>query len=176
MRHPMMRCNVARRTLARVATGAMTAIIAPLAPLASAAQTDTYRNPVDGETYVAPGGWHRYQPSGGTPPTTGEKVSLASVRLLQSQEEIGSRTSVKELAAFVRSAHAAAAEVFASYGKPAVLLVQFTCTPGACPASLASQGDPPRELLQTYYSRLKALPPLAVTGEVKFQFTLTVQP
>jgi hypothetical protein len=98
-------------------------------------------------------------PDGGVEPAAG-KVHLDGVRLLQSQDEIASRTSVQELAAFIDLAHKAAAEVFASYVQPAVLLVQFSCVPGKCPPSIAYQGDPPQELLQTYYDKLRQLQPL----------------
>jgi hypothetical protein len=141
----------------------------------SLAQQEKYHNPIDDKTYVAPGGSNTYQPADGINRTL-DKVSLASVRLLQSEEEIDSRTSVQELATFINLAHKAAAEIFASYTKPAVLLVQFTCVPEKCPASIAYQGQPPRELLQAYYDRLTRLQPVRVTGEVKFQLTLKVRP
>ena len=139
------------------------------------AQEETYHNPVDKKTYTAPGGWKNYTPDGPVEATK-EKVSIAGVRLLQSQDEIASRTTAQELAAFLDQAHKAAAEVFASYAKPAVIMVQFTCVPGKCPPTIAYQNDPPQELLQAYYDKLARLPPLQVSGEVKFQFTLQVQP
>jgi len=142
---------------------------------ASPGQEETYHNPVDKKAYVAPGGWQTYTPDGGVKPT-GEKVSLDGIRLLQSQDEIASRTTVQELADFIDRAHKAGAEVFASYGKPAVIMVQFTCVPGKCPPSIASQGDPPQELLQAYYDKLEQLEPLRTSGEVKFQFTLQIRP
>jgi len=141
----------------------------------SFAQDETYHNPVDHGTYVAPGGWKTYTPDGGVKPSH-EKVSLENVRFLQSEAEIGARTSAAELAAFIELAHKAASDVFNSYDKAVVLLVQFTCTPTACPPRLASQGDPPSQLLQAYYDRLTRLQPLRVSGEVKFQFTLNVRP
>ena len=146
-----------------------------LASTRAVSQEETYRNPADKKDYVAPGGWQNYTPDGGVTPSA-EKVYLESVRLLQSQDEIASRTSAQELAAFIDLAHKAAAEVFASYVKPAVLLVQFTCVPGKCPPSIAYQGDPPQELLRAYYEKLRELQPLRCSGEVKFQFSLRVQP
>jgi len=142
---------------------------------ASVSQEEPYHNPVDKKTYVAPGGWDVYTPDGGVKPT-GENVQLDGVRLLQSQDEIASRTSAPELAAFIDVAHKAAAEVFAAYDKPTVLLVQFTCAPGTCPAQIAYQGDPPQELLQAYHDKLGQLQPLRCSGEVRFQFTLRVRP
>jgi hypothetical protein len=141
----------------------------------SLSEQEKYHNPVDQQTYVAPGGWKTYGPQGSGKPASG-KVDLVDVRLLQSQEEIGAHTTAQELASFVDRAHKAARDVFASYSKPALLLVQFTCVPDSCPANIAYQGELSRELLQAYYDRLKQLPPLRVSGEVKFQFTLKVQP
>jgi len=139
------------------------------------AQNDAYQNPVDGKTYVAPGGWNTYKPQRRAKPIVG-RVSLAGIRLLQSQAEIGARASPEDLSDFITRAHQAASEVFASYDKPATLLVQFTCRPNTCSAQIASQGDPPRDLLQAFYDRLTRLQPLKASGEVKFQFTLKVQP
>ena len=152
-----------------------TAVCGLASSTASLAQEDTYHNPVDQKGYVAPGGWQTYAPGGGVKPTT-EKVDLDSIRLLQSQDEIASRTSVQELAGFIDRAHKAAAEIFGTYSKPAVILVQFTCVPGRCPPSIASQGDPPDALLQAYHDKLLTLQPLNCSGEVKFQFTLKVRP
>ena len=64
----------------------------------------THNNPVDDLTYVAPGGWQTNAPTGGVKPVQ-EKVSLEGVRLLQSQEEIASRTTANQLATFVKLAH-----------------------------------------------------------------------
>src|SRR5262245_14523033 len=146
-----------------------------LAVSAHAADEETYQNPVDHKAYTAPGGWRSYQPEEGVKPS-GDRVVLDHVRLLQAQSEIAARTSVEELAAFVSLAKEATSRVFASYEKPAVLLVQFACVPGKCPVELASQGAPPDELLQTYYEALTQLKPLNVTGEVKFQCEFKVQP
>jgi len=142
---------------------------------AAVSQESTYHNPVDGKDYVAPGGWGVYHPDGDEKRTP-EKVRLDDVRLLQDQDELASRTTAQELAAFIDAAHQAAAEVFSSSPVPTVLQVLFTCMPGKCPPSIAYQGAPPRELLQAYYNKLKELPPLRCSGEVKFQFTLSVQP
>jgi hypothetical protein len=139
------------------------------------AQQETYNNPVDHQAYTAPGGWQSYEPDGDTS-NVNEKITLAEVRLLQSQEEIAARTTVEELAAFVDQAHKIASQVFASYGKSAVILVQFECLPDKCSPRLAYQGSPPEELLQAYYDRLERLQPLRVTRSVKFQFTLRVRP
>ena len=157
----------------RKAVLALPLLLVP-APL-PAHQDETYHNPVDRKAYTAPGGWKSYAPDTPAPPST-EKVDLENVRLLQDQEEMAARTSVPDLAAFIKVAQAAASGVFAHYDKAASLLVQFTCTPGKHVVQLASQGEPPRELLEAYYDKLVALEPLKVSGEVKFQFLLKVRP
>jgi hypothetical protein len=146
-----------------------------LPELLPAQQDETYHNPVDRKAYTAPGGWKTYAPDTPAPPST-KKVDLENVRLLQDQEEMAARTSVPDLAAFIKVAQVAASAVFAHYDKAASLLVQFTCTPGKHVVQIASQGEPPQELLEAYYDKLAALEPLKVSGEVKFQFLLKVRP
>ena len=160
--------------------GLRTAILAlPLLvlPVLAHAQQggETYDNPVDHKAYTAPGGWKSYAPDTPASPST-EKVDLENVRLLQDQEEMAARTSVPDLVAFIKLAQAAASGVFARYDKAASLLVQFTCTPGKHVVQIASQGEPPQQLLGAYYDKLAALEPLKVSGEVKFQFLLKVRP
>ena len=140
------------------------------------AETETYQNPVDKQAYVAPGGWKTYKGSPGTVNRPAQKVSLAGVRLLQSQDEMASRTTPENLGDFIERVHKAASETFALYDKPATLLIQFTCVPQNCPLEISSRGDPPRELLQDFYNRVTQLTPLIDSGEVKFQFTLEVRP
>ena len=139
----------------------------------SAAQDTAYKNPVDGKTYVSPSGWVTYKPE----PRTLEanrKVRILNVRLLQGDDEMSARTTAEDLAAFINSANEVAAQVFASYEKPAVLMTQFTCQPEKCEAKISSSGSPPDELLQSYYNKLGKLPPAKVSGEVKFLVTTGV--
>lgn len=136
-------------------------------------QDETQYNPAETKSYLVPAGWQTYSPEGKPAP---RNVYLDSVRLLQSQDELASRTSVQALAAFIDLAQKAAEEVFASYGKPTVLLVQFTCVPGKCSPSIGVQGDLPRELLQAYYDKLRQLQALRCSGEIRFQVTLKVRP
>jgi hypothetical protein len=151
------------------------AVIFLLPALSGYPQDQTYENPVDKKAYTAPGGWQTYSPEGGVHPSA-DRVVLDSVRLLQAQEEIQSRTAVEDLASFIKLAQFSASEVFSHYEKPATLLVQFTCTPGKHIVDIASQGEPPQDLLQTYYDKLKNLKPLRVSDEVKFQLTIKVKP
>ena len=151
-------------------------LVVALASGSCLAQSDTYQNPVDQKTYVAPGGWKSYKGSPGAANKPPQKVSLAGVRLLQNQNEMASHTTPENLGDFIERVHKAASETFALYDKPATLLVQFTCVPRKCPPEIASRGDPPHELLQDFYGRVTQLEPLISSGEVKFQFTLEVQP
>jgi hypothetical protein len=143
--------------------------------LSGYAQDQTYQNPADKKAYTAPGGWKTYSPEEPVQPSA-EKVALDHVRLLQNQEEIAARTTVEELTSFTKLAEAAASEVFFQYEKPASLLVQFTCTPGKHVVEIASEGEPPQDLLQAYYDKLIKMKPLRVSGEVKFQLMLKVKP
>jgi hypothetical protein len=139
------------------------------------AQDQSYDNPIDKRSYTTRGGWQTYSPEGGVQLST-EKVVLDSIRLLQAQEEISSRTTTEELSSFIKRAQGAASEVFAHYEKPATLLVQFTCTPQKHVVDIAYQGEVSPDLLQAYYDKLKNLRPLRVSDEVKFQLTIKVKP
>ena len=152
----------------------MVASLLLLCALPGHARDQTYQNPVDHKAYTAPGGWQTYAPDGGVPPASGGAV-LDSVRLLQPQEEMAARTTVKELSAFIKLVQSAASEVFYQYDKSASLLVQFTCTPGTHVVEIAYQGEPSQDLIQAYYDKLKALTPLRVSGEVRFQIMLKIQ-
>ena len=145
-----------------------------LTALAGSVQGQTYENPVDKKTYTAPGGWQRYAPDGGVHESA-DKVGLDNVRLLQAQQDFQTRTSIEEFAAFIKAAQSLASQVFSHYEKAATILVQFTCTPGKHVVEIATQGDPPDDLLQAYYDELKILKPLRVSDELKFQFTLNVK-
>ena len=71
----------------------MTFILLPA--LSGYAEDQTYENPVDKKAYTAPGGWQTHSPEGGVHPSA-DHVSLDSVRLLQAEQEIASRTTVAE--------------------------------------------------------------------------------
>jgi hypothetical protein len=136
---------------------------------------ETYRNPVDGRTYTAEGGWRTYEPMGGVVESQ-EKVSLGTIRLLQDNATIGARTTAEKLAAFIDSAVAAGADVFANHTSPITLLVQFHCLPQKHSVRLAYDGNVSDEQLQAFYDRLGSLPPLEVNDEVLFQFSVAVAP
>ena len=151
------------------------AILLCLFSLSCAGQEQAYQNPVDHKTYVAPEGWKSYTPKDGVKQSK-EKVTIFGVRLLQDQYKMAARTTPAELASFIQVARGVASEVFAKYDKPATVLVQFTCIPGAHSVELASSGDPPKELMQSFYDKLMAMQQLRTTGEVKFQVSLQIAP
>ena len=64
-------------------------------------KSEMYQNPVDGKTYVAPGGWKSYQPTQGISPQENKKVIVAGIRLLSAQNDFEERSSVVELAAYL---------------------------------------------------------------------------
>jgi hypothetical protein len=150
-------------------------VLAASGAVAAPELEEAYRNPVDGKTYSAEGGWRTYEPKSGIVKSE-EKVSLGAVRLLQDNDTIGARTTAAEIAAFIESAVAAGAAVFADHTSPVTLLVQFQCLPQRHSVKLAYDGDASNEQLQAFYDRLGSLPPLAVSDEVLFQFSVVVVP
>ena len=139
------------------------------------AQDDVYRNPIDEKSYCVPGGWQAYRSEKSGQPSK-EKVALGDVRLLQNQYVVAAHTDAAELAAFIKRATTLASDVFAKSKNAATILVQFTITPTDTVVEMAAQGEPPQELLQTYYVQLKKLQPLKVTGLVKLQMTVKISP
>jgi hypothetical protein len=139
------------------------------------AAEEAYKNPVDGKTYVTDGEWKTYEPQGGSRPFT-DKVSLQDVRLLQDQATIEDRTSVEDLSDFIRSAVSVGKDIFDVQQSELKVLVQFTCTPGTHKIELAYDGKVEPGLLPAFYDALSKLSSLAVTGEVRFQFTLEIVP
>lgn len=138
---------------------------------------ETFHNPVDNKTYVAPGGWKLHKPDVPRPDEPGKKVKTDQIRLLTSQNEIAARTTVKELAAFIKEAERLADESFGKAGKGFRLMVQFNCVPTGHKIKLALQGDAAPELLQNYQDGLTAAKKLSVKdGEVAFQLELSVNP
>ena len=138
------------------------------------AKDDLYRNPIDETVYCVPGGWQAYGSEKSGQPSK-EKVALGDVRLLQNQYVVAAHTDAAELAAFIERAATVASNVFAKSKNAATLLVQFTISPTETVVEMAVQGEPPQELLQTYYDQLKNLQPLKVTGLVKFQMTVKIK-
>ena len=135
---------------------------------------DKYDNPVDKKTYVAPGGFQTYQPS--VPANAqDQRVVVDRVILLTSQEDMGERVKVADLAAYVKAVEQIAFREFARSRSPLVVLAQFDCSPGTCALKIASQGEADQAVLQRFYEEtsLVAAPPLS--GEVKFQVQFSVR-
>jgi hypothetical protein len=145
-----------------------------LAAICSAAVAESeYLNPVDGKTYVAPGGFKTYQPE--VPRNTlGQRISTIGVILLTSQADLQERTSVQDLSVFLKSVEAKAYEVLARNKSAMVVLVQFNCAPGKCAVKLASQGEAESATLQKLYAVLAGVPALRTSGEAIFQLQIRV--
>lgn len=138
---------------------------------------EVYRNPVDKKTYVAAGGWKAHQPETPRPDDPGRVVKVEGIRLLTSEADMEARTSVAEVAAFLREAERLADVAFRNSGRQFRVLVQFDCNPSGHEVKLAHQGDATQELLQGYYDALVAARKLPVRqGEVSFQLELSVSP
>ena len=142
-----------------------------------------YHNPVDKRTYVPKGGWQTYKPK--TPQdTTGKKVIVDNIRLLTSNADIearivgsDTRAKARAMAVFVKEAQQLAEIEFAGSKTPFRLLVQFACTPTEHTIKMASQGKVSEESLKSYYKALVMMKKLPIkTGEVSFQFEVTVNP
>jgi hypothetical protein len=138
---------------------------------------EAYHNPVDRETYVATGGWKTYRPETPRPDEPGRKVKTEQIRRLTSEADIEARTTVAEVAEFLREAERLADVTFGKSGRQFRVMVQFNCKPAGHDVKLAHQGDATQELLQTYYDALAAAEKLPVKeGEVAFQLELSVSP
>lgn len=144
---------------------------------APASSSETFHNPVDGKTYVAPGGWQTYKPDVPRPEDPNRKVKTERIRLLTAQDVMATRTTVEALAAFIREAERLADESFSTSGKRFKLLAQFKCTPLKHEVELTHQGDATRELLQKYYDALATAKKLPVeSGDVSFQIEFSISP
>jgi hypothetical protein len=143
---------------------------------ASLLSDEIYHNPADNKTYVARGGWKTYEPDHSDVDLAEKKVKIESVRLLMSEHDIAAQTTVEELASFTRQAERLAEETFSKNNNLFKVLVQFECTPSSHEVLLAYQGEAAQELLQRYYSALKAAKRLPVKSDkVVFQLELLVQ-
>ncbi len=144
-----------------------------LAPVALMAQ-QRYDNPVDHQTYSASGAFRTYQPA--VPRNTdGQRVMTERLILLTGEEDLKTRVTVADLVAFGKSAENVVYPELAKNAKPMALLLQFNCLPGKFDVQMSSQGDAEQEVLQKVYDAVKHLPPLAVSGEVRFQLQIRVK-
>src|SRR5215813_1217570 len=124
---------------------------------------ERYDNPVDGKTYVAPGGWKLYHPDSPaqTQPDT-NKVSIHRLRLLTAQKDAAARTKVEELAQFTKKVEHQAQTLLTKSDRAFELLVQFKCTPSGHEVQMSHQGEVNQRLLQDFYDALTTLEKLRV--------------
>jgi len=138
---------------------------------------EVYQNPLDGMTYVAPGGWKTHLPRTPRPDQEGQKVKPERVRLLTSDADILARTTVEDLTILIREAESLADVTLGHSDKRFQIMVQFTCKPSGHEIRLAHHGDATPEILQAYFDALSAAKNLPVKeGEVSFQIELSVDP
>lgn len=141
----------------------------PTAPAPDSA--NAYRNPVDGMTYVAEGGWRQYDGRKGDPAPTSGPVAILEVRFLSSDQDFGANVSTESLARFIRDVQSRVQTHLGACTQPAELLVQYTLSPKARPQlKLAAKGPLEQELLQKLHEALVAIEPLHSSAkEISFQ-------
>ena len=138
---------------------------------------EVFQNPVDGRTYVAPGGWSEHSPDEGRTPERAGGITLGSVTLLAAEAEIERQTSTEDLGAFIQEVVRLAEEPLCNSGKPFQVMVQFTCRPDGHEVEIAFHGEAPQERLQQYFDALVAAKRLPVShGELPFLVELSVDP
>ncbi len=138
-------------------------------------QPGVYQNPVDGRTYVSPGGWKTYMPQGKSAPSSTGKVHLAGVRLLNPQSEFA-ELGVEALSNYIKRVVSHAEDIF-GHAKSGSVLVQFTCGTNRQEVKLATKGDVDKALLQKFHERLAAMERLEVKErELAFQIEVQIGP
>lgn len=155
---------------------AMRRALATLCLLATATchAEDRYDNPVDGMTYRTEGEFRTYEPE--VRRIDPGRVQNDGIVLLTGENEIGARTTVDDLVAFLEAAEKIAREALAANAGAGVVLIQFNCVPSRCEVQMAHQGEIDTAAMQATYDGVSALAPLATTGEVRFQLRLRVRP
>ncbi|WP_141100912.1 hypothetical protein [Roseateles aquatilis] len=104
----------------------------------------------------------------------GQRVTMAGVTLLMPEAEIQKRTTVQDLAAFVKTAEASASRVLELNPSAMSARVQFECRVARCGIKLATKGDVEKTVRQALQDALVKLPPLKTSGEVHFQVEFRV--
>lgn len=140
-----------------------------------------YQNPLDGKTYagnVYVGQGADGASAAGTPPAAPveQHVKMGALRLLTLEKDVAARADVQDIVAFVGRVHRLAEDQLGKSSKPFMVLVQFTCRPSAHDIQLAHQGDASEDLLNAFYTALKAVDPLPVRAdEVAFQMEMSIE-
>lgn len=142
-----------------------------------------YKNPVDGKTYDAPGGWHVYRPEEprARAGKNGEdgKIIVDGIVLLTDEKTVAKSISAESLAGFIKRIEDAARTTMRTGTRPRdyEMLIQTELTPGnqanyqiaVRPESLASRQ------VQSLHEELKRLPAPPAGGTVKFQLKFTLK-
>jgi hypothetical protein len=136
---------------------------------------EVYVSPIDGETFIAPGGWNMYHPDTPAIAATNGRVKVADIRLLTSQADIAARVSVKDMAAFIREIERCTENVLADHADQTQILMRLRCKPQGHDVTLSGRGDTPQQLMEAIFKIVSQLPPVSVSeGEVVFEFSLEV--
>lgn len=148
-------------------------------PLSIQWYSHAYENPIDGKTYVADGGWQSHPPdSNSKSDALQKKVVVDHVRLLTAEAQIADRTTVEQLARFIKQLEERAISVLDKCDRACELLLQIRCLPeGHDVLAIKNQGEVPRELTEELTGALKQIEMLPVSKqEVLFQMALKVTP
>ncbi len=143
---------------------------------------ETYRNPVDGQEYVAPGGWRAYGSSSTASAVAADPnapVQPAGITLLQDQDEMAARIAVEDLGSYVQRVHDLLRNELGGGARGAEydILVQIEIVPlrEARPSLAARPPAAAPSELESVATHLKALQPPEVHGEpVRFQMAFKV--
>jgi hypothetical protein len=143
---------------------------------------ETYQNPVDGQKYVASGGWLAYGPSStasAVAPDPNAPVQPAGITLLQDQDEMEARITVEDLASYVLRVHDLLQKEIGGGARGAGydLLVQIEIVPPrqVKPRLAARPSAAAPDELQSVVTHLEALqPPEVRGGPVRFQMAFRV--
>lgn len=142
--------------------------------LALTYRDDVYTSPIDGMVHAAEGGWSDAPSVAEDAPPTGD-AKLGHVRLLTPLDQVAARTSIDELAAFIREIKRCAERVLGDRDDQVELLLRLRCRPHGHEVELSGRGETPPEVMQGFFESIKRLasPPVR-DGEVSFEFDLTI--
>lgn len=133
--------------------------------------SNQYQNPVDGQTYVAKGGWQDYQPQNPQPADPAQKVALDHIRLLTDQDTVSANLSTEQLSGYIKEVTAAIVSATNDITTPFQLMLQFELKPAEkVGLQIANQGDVNDNTLQKVYDNCLALgAPQPTSQAVAFQ-------
>jgi hypothetical protein len=139
-------------------------------------QPQAYRNPIDGRTYVAEGGWTQYSPQTAHRSAAPGPVRLDHVRLLSPQELVATNVTVDALTRFMKNIEAHVAAQLQDSAVSFEALIQYTLSSDQAPQlHMAARGDVPREQLQQLHNALTLVEPLRTREDpITFQMHFVV--